>query len=94
MHNSSQNFVHSLAGFPHMANVFNPWAREDERDQADANAARIRKQQPVAYIEARRKSTKVILIAEALSCRGAIHGRRNDIGADTAGERLRAKCES
>jgi hypothetical protein len=70
MHTSAREFVDSLAHYPPMANVFNPWAQEDERDQPGANTKLIRQQHLAAYIEARRTSTKVILVAEALSHRG------------------------
>lgn len=70
MPTSACEFVDSLANFPPMASVFNPWAQEDERDQPGANAKRIRQQQLATYIDARRTSAKVILVAEALSHRG------------------------
>jgi hypothetical protein len=70
MDGSAQNFVQHLGTYPPMANAFNPWAQEDERDQPGANTKLIRQQHLAAYIEARRTSTKVILVAEALSHRG------------------------
>ncbi|EDZ98865.1 conserved hypothetical protein [Burkholderia sp. H160] len=53
-----------------MAHVFNPWSQTDERDQPGVDAPLIRQQQLAAYLQARQTSVKVILIAEALSCRG------------------------
>ncbi|WP_233801825.1 uracil-DNA glycosylase [Paraburkholderia sp. HP33-1] len=72
-----------------MANVFNPWSQTDERDQPGINAPLIRRQQLAAYLQSRQTSVKVILIAEALSCRGgrftgiAMTSERILLGNDT-----------
>ncbi|MEX3852970.1 uracil-DNA glycosylase [Paraburkholderia sp. BR10923] len=67
---TTRDFVQCLAQWRRMAHVFNPWSETDERDQPGINAPLIRQQQLAAYLQARRTSVKVILIAEALSCRG------------------------
>jgi hypothetical protein len=67
---SATDFVQCLAEWPRRANVFNPWSQTDERDQPGVNAPLIRQRQLAAYLQARQTSVKVILIAEALSCRG------------------------
>ncbi|MCC8405455.1 uracil-DNA glycosylase [Paraburkholderia sp. MMS20-SJTN17] len=84
-----RDFVQCLVEWPRMANVFNPWSQTDARDQPGVNAPLIRQQQLAAYLQARRTSVKMILIAEALSCRGgrftgvAMTSERILLGNDT-----------
>src|ERR1700744_2304148 len=68
--NAARDFVQCLTEWRRMANVFNPWSQTDERDQPGIDAPLIRRQHLAAYLQARRTSVQVILIAEALSCRG------------------------
>ncbi|WP_248295234.1 uracil-DNA glycosylase [Paraburkholderia sp. UYCP14C] len=67
---TAKDFVQRVAEWRRMPNVFNPWSETDERDQPGVDAPLIRQRQLTAYLQARRTSVKVILIAEALSCRG------------------------
>ncbi|WP_262419804.1 uracil-DNA glycosylase [Paraburkholderia sp. 31.1] len=86
---TAKDFVQCLAEWRRMANVFNPWSETDERDQPGINAPRIRQQQLAAYLQARQRSIEIILIAEALSCRGgrftgiAMTSERILLGNDT-----------
>ncbi|MBB5425373.1 uracil-DNA glycosylase [Paraburkholderia atlantica] len=86
---TTRDFVQCLAEWRRMAHVFNPWSDTDERDQPGINAPLIRQQQLAAYLQARQTSVKVILIAEALSCRGgrftgiAMTSERILLGNDT-----------
>jgi len=86
---AAQDFVQRLAEWRRMAHVFNPWSQTDERDQPGIDAPLIRRQQLAAYLQARRTSVQVILIAEALSCRGgrftgiAMTSERILLGNDT-----------
>lgn len=50
--------------------VFNPWRDHDERDKRARGAARLRRENMAAYLEARRKSARVVLLGEAPSHRG------------------------
>ena len=51
--------------------VFNPWRDHDDRDHAPRAAApRKRRENMAAYLEARRKSARVMLLGEAPSHRG------------------------
>jgi len=54
--------------FPH---VFNPWRDHDERDRAPRKATpRVRLENLRAYVEARQRSARVMLMGEAPSHRG------------------------
>ena len=83
------DFVRRLANWHPMAHVFNPWSQTDGRDQPGGNAPLIRQRQLAAYLQARQSSVEVILIAEALSCRGgrftgiAMTSERILLGNDT-----------
>ncbi|MFT4066241.1 uracil-DNA glycosylase [Paraburkholderia sp.] len=97
---TAHDFAQRLAQWPAMADVFNPWSQADERDRPGANAALIRRQQLAAYIDARRSKARVILIAEALSCRGgrftgiAMTSERILLGNDTVLNRLAASSDA
>jgi hypothetical protein len=86
---TAKDFVQCLAEWPRMDNVYNPWSQTDERDQPGVNPPLIRQQQLAAYLQARLTSVEVILIAEALSCRGgrftgiAMTSERILLGNDT-----------
>ncbi len=51
--------------------IFNPWRDSDERDRAPHRATpRIRRENLEAYVDARRRSARVLLMGEAPSHRG------------------------
>ena len=51
--------------------VFNPWRDHDERDRAPRRATPARRlQNMAAYLEARERSARVLLLGEAPSHRG------------------------
>jgi hypothetical protein len=66
------HFVGLLAAGPdEPKHVFNPWKDHDERDCAPrAQAPRIRRENLAAYVAARQRSARVMLLGEAPSHRG------------------------
>ena len=67
-----ESFVDLLvAGPDDPQHVFNPWKDHDERDQAPrANAPRVRRENLAAYVAARARTARVMLLGEAPSHRG------------------------
>jgi len=67
-----ERFLGLLAAGPaEPRNVFNPWKDHDERDRAPRrDMPRVRRENMAAYLEARHKSARVMLLGEAPSHRG------------------------
>ncbi|PKO70234.1 MAG: hypothetical protein CVU22_02530 [Betaproteobacteria bacterium HGW-Betaproteobacteria-16] len=64
-------FVEQLQALPSMPNVFNPWRDYDEHNDSNADAPTQRAEQLRLYFEQRLKTTRLVLVAEAPSWRGA-----------------------
>jgi len=67
---SARSFVNMLARFPTMPGVFNPWRDVDDVVDIGPQAPKIRTANLIAYLEARRKSARLILVGEAPGYRG------------------------
>ncbi len=65
------NFVEQLQRLPELTSVFNPWRDFDVVNDSGPTAPLVRASQLVRYLEQRVKTTKLVLIAEAPSWRGA-----------------------
>lgn len=69
---SAAQFLDVLAAGPRDAScVFNPWSDHDERDRAPRRATpQLRLENMAAYLDARARSARVLLLGEAPSHRG------------------------
>jgi hypothetical protein len=64
-------FIELLHRLPKRPGVFNPWRDRDPRNDGRRDAAEVRSRQLEAYLEARRRTAKVLLVAEAVGYQGA-----------------------
>ncbi|MDZ4176764.1 MAG: uracil-DNA glycosylase [Hydrogenophaga sp.] len=64
-------FVEQLQALPSLPNVFNPWRDFDEANDICSDAPMQRANQLKCYLEPRLKTTRLVLVAEAPSWRGA-----------------------
>lgn len=65
------DFVKRLQNLPRLKNVFNPWQDFDDVNDGGPSAPRVRSAQLTRYLEQRANTTRLVLIAEAPSWRGA-----------------------
>jgi len=64
-------FVEQLKALPSLPNVFNPWRDFDEENDSGSDAPKMRAEHLKCYLEQRLKTTRLVLVAEAPSWRGA-----------------------
>lgn len=64
-------FVAQLEALPSLPNVFNPWRDFDEANDFSTDAPTLRAKHLRCYLEQRLKTTRLVLVAEAPSWRGA-----------------------
>lgn len=64
-------FVAQLEALPSLPNVFNPWRDFDEANDFSTDAPILRAKHLRCYLEQRLKTTRLVLVAEAPSWRGA-----------------------
>ena len=64
-------FVLQLQALPSLPNVFNPWRDFDKANDSSRDAPRQRAEQLRSYLARRLKTTRLVLVAEAPSWRGA-----------------------
>jgi hypothetical protein len=70
-HAQATAFVQTLANYPAMPQVFNPWRDVDLAYDCTPNAAMIRSEQLIAYLSERLGKANTVLIAEAPGYQGA-----------------------
>ncbi len=68
---SPGGFVELLQKLPRRPHVFNPWRDRDRRNDGRVDAPEVRARQLEAYLAARQRSARLLLVAEAVGYQGA-----------------------